>query len=176
MITICSSNRPSICKSILRCRRWKPMHSFVWSVPRTRCKALQDAFYASEERPRTMSLAFLPSSPVAHAVFPQRRTRRRALTVPLQQPALIFVHHYCNDASLHWALPADHLQLLRDGRQCVQEGRRHVKTRRSNSRPDYLRRRHAKFRKRRPAAAAFRDVDPLAASMERGVHAADPEG
>ena len=26
------------------------MHSFVWSVPRTRCKALQDAFYASEER------------------------------------------------------------------------------------------------------------------------------
>ena len=45
-----SSNRPRFCKSILRCRRWKPMHSFVWSVPRTRCKALQDAFYASEER------------------------------------------------------------------------------------------------------------------------------
>ena len=24
-----------------------------------------------------------------------------------QQPAPIFVHHYCNDASLDWALPAD---------------------------------------------------------------------
>ena len=112
--------------------------------------------------PRTMSLVFLPPSPLARAVFPQRRTRRRALTVPLQQPALIFVHHYCNDASLHWALPADHLQLLRDGRQCVEEGRRHVKTRRSNSRPGYLRPRHAAFPRRRPAAAAYRDVDPLA--------------
>ena len=53
---------------------WKSMHSFVRTVPRTRSKALQDAFYASEERAPHLSLAFLPSLPVAHAVLRQRKT------------------------------------------------------------------------------------------------------
>ena len=74
------------------------MYSFVRTAPRTRCKALQDAFYASEERAPHLSLAFLPS-------LPARSRSLSAAKDPPEAPygsSLIawtdFEHRCCNDS------------------------------------------------------------------------------
>ena len=97
------------------------MNSFVWYVPRTRSKLLREAFYDSQKGADPHAAKAFPASPVAHAYLPQRRTRVRALTAPLEQPALISGIAVATTGRYIGHIQLISLQLLQDGRQPVEK-------------------------------------------------------